>query len=305
MWVFFDEVNTSSHLAYVSELVCRRKLNGMPVAPSLRFLAAVNPYRIRAREVESVGLQSKLNTEDPMRHLVYRVHPLPEAMTDYVWDYGSLSNEDEKSYIANMLSDSQLPDLEAPLVFASQCFIRHEEEDCSVSLRDVQRFKKLVGWFVRTRQQRAQVDSDARARQSSKWWDRLSGSIRGFSAPIYEYDEREVAIVLALGHCYYCRLPSRESRMRYMQRVEQVWGQLLTTTQSYKTLPPHEFLKIVSDEQRAYVSRMEVPDHLGAVAFNNALLENVFVLLVCIVNKMPVYVLQASNPSAHLPSSSY
>ena len=53
-------------------------------------------------------------------------------------------------YVANMLKDSLLPRLEAELVFASQCFIRSEEEDCSVSLRDVRRFKKLVGWFFET-----------------------------------------------------------------------------------------------------------------------------------------------------------
>lgn len=34
-----------------------------------------------------------------MRRLVYRVHPLPQAVTDYVWDYGSLAEADEKSYM--------------------------------------------------------------------------------------------------------------------------------------------------------------------------------------------------------------
>jgi len=78
--------------------------------------------------------------------LVYRVHPLPEAMVDYVWDYGRLHERDEYSYIENMLSDvfkgvGQLPRLAAKLVFESQKFIREKEEDCSVSLRDVRRFR--------------------------------------------------------------------------------------------------------------------------------------------------------------------
>ena len=103
-----------------------------------------------AAKISENLVQAKLNTADPMRRLVYRVHRLPQAMLDYVWDYGQLAKRDEQSYIANMLSDSLLPQLEAVLVFASQEFIRREEEDCSVSLRDVRRFHKLVGWFFRT-----------------------------------------------------------------------------------------------------------------------------------------------------------
>ncbi len=49
------------------------------------------------------------------------------------------------------------------------------------------------------------------------------------------------------------------------------------------------FLKISHVEQHKYVGRMNVPEHLCAVAMNNALLENVFVLLVCIVNRMAVF----------------
>ena len=80
VWCFFDEVNTSHHVGLVSELVCRRVLNGVRVHGQLKFIAAVNPHKVRTREVARVGLQSKLNTEDPMRRLVYRVHPLPESM---------------------------------------------------------------------------------------------------------------------------------------------------------------------------------------------------------------------------------
>lgn len=30
---------------------------------------------------------------------MHRVHPLPEALMDYVWDYGSLARGDEEMYI--------------------------------------------------------------------------------------------------------------------------------------------------------------------------------------------------------------
>ena len=35
---------------------------------------------------------------------MYRVHPLPESMTDYIFDFGSLSADTERMYIRKMLS---------------------------------------------------------------------------------------------------------------------------------------------------------------------------------------------------------
>lgn len=288
VWVFFDEANTSPHLATISELMCRRMLNGKVVSPTLRFLAAVNPHRLRAKEVESVGLQSKLNTEDPMRRLVYRVFRLPQALCDYVWDYGQLARNDEMDYIANMLGDSLMPRLETELVFHSQQFIRQEEEDCSVSLRDVRRYKKLVGWFLRTR--RARVDADeASSAGEGKWWQSLRFidprhyGRRAEAQRNAEMDQ-ETAVVLALAHVYYCRLPTRQKRDRYLNLVDGIWRNHVGRGE-YQ----NKFKMIVEAEQREYVQRMDVPPHLGAVAINSALLENVFVLLVCIINRMPVF----------------
>ena len=61
---------------------------------------------------------------------MYRVHPLPEAMIDYVWDYGSLSPEDERAYIQRMVR--VLPDKYQAMVVdslvESQKFIRNAEK---------------------------------------------------------------------------------------------------------------------------------------------------------------------------------
>lgn len=78
----------------ISEIVCSRMLQGLAVDPRLVFICAVNPYRERKQEIQVVGLASKLDLQDPMRKLVYRVHLLPEAMLDYVFDYGSSAPTD-------------------------------------------------------------------------------------------------------------------------------------------------------------------------------------------------------------------
>jgi E3 ubiquitin-protein ligase RNF213 len=48
-----------------------------------------------------------------------------------------------------------------------------------------------------------------------------------------------------------------------------------------------EFETILIAEQNGYLSDMELPE---GIAPNTALLENVFVVLVCILNKIPVFV---------------
>lgn len=57
---------------------------------------------------ENVGTGIK----DPLRNLVYRVHPLPESMIDHIFDFGSLSSDTESLYIKAMLR-KQLSDFVA------------------------------------------------------------------------------------------------------------------------------------------------------------------------------------------------
>ena len=43
--VFFDEANTTGAIGLIKEVMCDRRLNGRPVSPDLKFIAACNPYR--------------------------------------------------------------------------------------------------------------------------------------------------------------------------------------------------------------------------------------------------------------------
>src|SRR5690606_33269700 len=45
--------------------------------------------------------------------------------------------------------------------------------------------------------------------------------------------------------------------------------------------------EMVNEEQRDLVTRMELPP---AIAINKALLENVFTLMVCVINKIPLFI---------------
>ena len=117
--IFLDEVNTCNCMALFNEIICDRTMDGVPIPEHVRIVAACNPYRLRmttttagtetglvfdlhdenADDAENVGTGIK----DPLSELVYRVHPLPESMTDNVFDFGALSDKTEKLYILAMV----------------------------------------------------------------------------------------------------------------------------------------------------------------------------------------------------------
>jgi hypothetical protein len=109
VYVFLDEVNTCSHMGVIAEAICHRSLNGARLHDGIKVLAALNPYRIRPSKADDVSglafgdisdirrdaeITSKIKKQhlDPMRRLVYRVHPVPLVMQDFIFDFGGISS---------------------------------------------------------------------------------------------------------------------------------------------------------------------------------------------------------------------
>lgn len=264
VWLFLDEINTCDHLGLVCDVICHHHCKGKRLAPNLKIIAACNPYRLRSdKSILTSGLQGKIKT-DHLSRLVYRVHPLPETMIDYVWDYGSLQKQDEKSYIERMVQGvfqkERFVQLFVHLLIISQQFVKDEEgSECCVSLRDVERCRRLALWFVKT------------LKKKENYYIYRPSKIESNS------------IILALSICYHSRFPDNYVRKRYREKIatccEMMTEHLLNTEEKIE--------KIIVDEQNDILNRMELP--LGT-AKNTALRENVFVILVCILNKIPVFV---------------
>nr|KAG5700588.1 hypothetical protein BaRGS_015384 [Batillaria attramentaria] len=140
--LFFDEANTTEAVGAIKEVMCDGTMAGKPISldKSLKLVAACNPYRRHTPEMikrlESAGLGYHVDAEDtvdklgrvPMRHLVYRVHPLPQSMLPQVWDFGQLDARMEELYIRQM--------------------VRRYDECSFVSLRDVERTLTVFSWFL-------------------------------------------------------------------------------------------------------------------------------------------------------------
>lgn len=79
-----------------------RKLLGVSLPRTVVPIGAANPYKLRKRNegtftqgLKVEGLQSS--------KLVYLVHPLPESMLTFVWDFGILKPNDELKYIEKIV----------------------------------------------------------------------------------------------------------------------------------------------------------------------------------------------------------
>ncbi|CAC5371885.1 RNF213 [Mytilus coruscus] len=249
-WLFLDEINTCNHLGLIADSLCHRMLFGKELAPNLTLLAACNPYRLREEnEILTTGLQGKIK-QDALSRLVYRVHPLPEALIDYVWDYGNLSEDDEVLYIFkmvnNVFSETILTRLLANVLVKSQRFVRTVEiNDYCVSLRDVDRCRRLVEWFDKFLLKKNHI---------------------------YSVRYRQVrAIILGLAMCYHNRFLEGNKRQKYRQEVKRC----ICSTLSYK-ITEDDILTYIFTEQKDILDLMtELPP---GTAQNAALQENVFML---------------------------
>ena len=258
-WLFLDEINTSEHIGLITSAVCSKVVLDKVLAPSLSVMGACNPYKLRTQSaVSTAGLTEKVKTDD-LSKLVYRVLPLPESMVDYVWDFGSLSDNDEAVYIGRMIADlfphqRDLNEILQELLSQSQRFVRKTEDmSYCVSLRDIQRCKTLIKWFLKT-----------------------------MPVKTHTHEIELQSIILALSICYHSRFCKRGHREAYRQELQQVFCTYKFTTH----LTERRIQEIIFEEQRDFLNRMELP---AGTAKNTALQENVFVILVCLLTRIPIF----------------
>ena len=273
LWIFLDEINTCNDLGFIKTVICDRFLSGLEIPSDVYFFAACNPYKRMKRQDHAniIGLQSarSLRMTD---NLVYRVKPLPESMLDYVWDFGALIPSDEKRYIVALIKDipemdTNMKKLFCNLVSQSQQFIRETYGNSSVSMRDVRRCKILIRWFISHVIQQRQY--------GSKW--------------------KYIPLILCLAHCYRVRLQNSELRRRYDNLLQ------VTFRKENIIMSWEDIRRFIQLEQQAYIKEMKF---IGkGIAINFSLRENVFVLLVCILTKIPVVLIGKPGSSKTLAIS--
>lgn len=282
--LFFDEANTTEAVNAIKEVICDKSVNGERIsAPRLKIIAACNPYRKHSKkaieQLERAGLGYRVrseNTEEklgqiPMRQLVYRVQPLPPSLTPLVWDFGKLNEDTQELYIKQMVNTffrkNSLRNIEHQALFtrvisASQKHMAELSDECRmVSLRDIERCMKTVMWFYQQRDTLFKKLGEKR------------GSI----------DDLVRSLILAIGVCY---LASLENRKDYLEQVSKAFS-----------LPCDDIQREIELCKEAFISNVNCPT---SVAKNEALKENVFMMVVCMNLRIPLFLVGKPGSSKSL-----
>ena len=302
--LFFDEANTTDAIGLIKEIVCDKRLMGRKVrglGTSLQVIAACNPYRKHTLEMiqhlEDAGLGYHVNADDtddkmgtiPLRRLVYRVHPLPDSMKALVWDFGQLDPNVEKVYIKQIVSKyvanhQLLPNSPAfvkvfiDVLAACQSYMRSKKNECSfVSLRDIERTMTVTIWFYNLRDL---LDPLVLAKHK----ERLPRGHR-----LASVDSLTRSVILGLAVCYHARLKDRQPFRDFI-------------AQYFKppcSLPdgPKQFLAEITFCQEAFLDGIKLDQQ---IAKNTALCENVFMMLVCINLRIPLFLVGKPGSSKSL-----
>ncbi|KAM9300337.1 E3 ubiquitin-protein ligase rnf213-alpha-like [Morus bassanus] len=286
--LFFDEANTSEAIFAIKEVLCDRSVNGEKIPTDrLKVVTACNPYKTHTKEtvekLEKAGLGYRIRTEDtleklgyiPLRQLVYQVKPLPPSLLPLVWDFGELNEKTQSLYIREIVKSTMKNkitmenlDIFTSVISASQKFLRKKKDECRVaSLRDIERCMRIALWFYKLRD------------LLFPWIDEKK--YKKEQEPILNDAQR--ALVLSVGACYYVSL---ESRKDYLEEVAKCFS-----------VPASLLQQEIDLCQEVFLDNLSVPK---AVARNDALRENIFMIVVCMDLRVPLFLIGKPGSSKSL-----
>ena len=281
IWVFFDEINTCNSMGLFIEIMCKNTMQGKPLDDRFIYIAACNPYRVSSSENKLLNVLYKKNYK--RKNLVYTVNPLPIALLNFVFNFGSLKENDEFIYIQNMIEGvtnqifTEIKDenilkqkndfikKETECAQLCQNFMKKNNDASIVSLREINRFNIFVQFFFGYLMKRKKCNNDIEENYIIKLYS--------------SKNELEIlfnAVNLSLFICYYLRIPDKQSR-----------GELCNLLNEKKYFSDGDFLNIPQMEQNYLLSNFEVP---VGIAKNKNLKENIFLTFFCIINKIPVII---------------
>ena len=324
MWIFFDEINTCNSLGLISELICKHSCNGIPLPDNIVFIGACNPYRTSKFD-DFDGLKFK-NENNMTSNLVYTVNPLPHCLLNYVLNFGSLTIEDEIRYIENIIKEPiekyYLDSLEEASksivskvrtvasvwinwilrkntvikrsvnindlsetkkqeyinlfetakesVIKAQNFIREKNDVSSVSLREIRRFGLFYEYFENYLSMKKKSEEE-NEKKIYLWIKNL------FFDNLDQYEIYKYSIILSIFMCYYLRIRKKEERKEFEKEMNKIFVKNFGIN----------FLSIPNREKEYIINNINLPK---GIAKNEALLNNVFVLFVCITSKIPLFI---------------
>ncbi|KAJ8011123.1 hypothetical protein DPEC_G00054920 [Dallia pectoralis] len=299
--LFLDEANTTEAITSIKEILCDNTVEGLQLGSQtgLQLIAACNPYRKHTEEMikrlEAAGLGYRVRAEDteerlgtiPLRQLVYRVQVLPPSMIPLVWDFGQLNEDTEKMYIQQIVQrvaktynmDRGSIRMITDVLSSSQRFMRQRKDECSfVSLRDVSRCMQVFVWFYNNHSM-FQDELNTFLEKNSK-----EGSSRKDLLLSPASDQVDWSLLMAVGVCYQSCL---ENTGEYQNAI----------CECLRNVTQKKMKQEISLMQDLLLSGVPMGE---TIARNKALKENVFMMVICIELRIPLFLVGKPGSSKSL-----
>jgi len=285
VWVFFDEFNTSDCMGEIVTILCERKFENEKLPENIIFVGACNPYRIKAEMnfKENVGIK-KLSGSQNKSQLVHMVKPLPDKAIEFVWDFGVLKSNEIREYVRSMLIKANLREVNVftELICFVHEYFQNKEDFSSVSLRDVNRFILLFQWFSKSLAEMKRYQ----LKKPLEEYKKCKEEVERLKLSVNILPE-----FLSFIHCYYLRLPTEEDRNTFIKLIA------ANSKNSELRLNIEHLKKLLRLQELELLSRMNLPEN---IALNQALMENLFAIVPCIFNKIPIFIFRKPGCSKSL-----
>ena len=228
-------------------------------------------------------LEFGINENKKEKNLVYTVNPLPHSLLNYVIDFGELSKIDTEKYIyrmlqneINFLCEDELFKKAVNTVKECHLFIKEKGDISGVSLRDIKYFIIFFRSFIKYYKYLKFISFNQKQNPSYIYINNPNTRHLTEISKMPDKSFKEHAINLSLYISYYLRLPTKELRKELCQILN-------------KSFQYNDFLLIPEKETKYILDQIEINPQRG-IAKNNALRENIFCELFCLINKIPLII---------------
>ena len=297
IWILFDEINTSQSFALLTEIFINKTFNGEEISNYIRLIGACNPYRKKFSN-EKFGLS--INDENE-NELVYLVKPLPQSLLYYVFSFGFINEEDEVKYIYSIIEnlfeedEKVLHEITKDVLLECHKYLRDLFDPSFVSLRDISRFYKCVKFFQKYFQKKDEY---------------LNIDIKD-KIKLYKIK----SIICSIYLCYYFRLIDESTRTQFDIKLKRLLLKLVNSNGADKEISKNDkfgegslidnikyqelkidlrdlkinqFSDLIKSEEDFIINLIEIDKKIGK---NNILKENIFLLFISIITKIPLIII--------------
>jgi len=305
LWVFFDEINTCLSLSLLTEIFINRTFNGEKLEDNIRLIGACNPYRFRPENIERFGLTRDDDEDD---QLVYKVEKLPESLLFYVFSFGPLKDEDEKKYIHSIIQklfteeEEKLHNSTTEAISECHIFLRDSfgNDHSVVSLREINRFTKCVEFFMDY------------FNKKNKF---IQMNIKNKNSNILMENESQKklskikSIICSIYLIYYIRLTNDDKRSNFESRLQNKLLDIVNVNypenkdnqkgnlfskimyndlkQDLSEVTFTKFSDLLKIEENFLLEQIDLDEGIGK---NQLLKENIFMLFLAVVTKIPLII---------------